>query len=79
MEETKIKNVLDHKGLMEALFTIRMDGHEHYFRLYVKIGTDLRKYGQKLAEDIEYGKERERIMLGQKGHHSCVFVSSMEG
>ena len=78
MEETSVKDVLTHKGLLEALFTIRMDGHEHFFRHYVKIGTDLRKYGQKLAEDIEYGKERERIMFGIKGHHSCVFVSAKE-
>ena len=77
MEETKITNVLEHKGLMEVVLTLRLDGREIYHRLYLKKDTNLDKYGREYAEDIEYGKERERIMLGQKGHHSCVFVRAM--
>ena len=35
---------------------------------------EVRKFGNKYAEDIEYGLNRERIMFVLKGHVSYVFV-----
>ena len=78
MEETKIQYVLKHKGLFEAIIVLRINGHEQMFFLYIRKGTNLQKYARKFADYILYGKEKERIMFGEKGHCTVNLVKAKE-
>lgn len=78
MEETKIQYVLKHNGLFEALIVLRINGHEKMFFQYIRKGTNLQKYARKFADDVLYGKEKERIMFGEKGHCTVDLVKAKE-
>ena len=78
MEETEIQYVLKHKGLFEARIVLRINGHEKMFFIYLRKGTDLKKYSRKFADDVLYGKEKERIMFGEKGHCTVNLVKAEE-
>lgn len=74
MEETPEEEVLRHHGFKNVALLFRKNGVEQIRTVVMKIGEDVRKFGNKYADDIEYGLNRERIMFGLKGHVSYVFV-----
>ena len=74
MEETPEEEVLRHHGFKNVALLFRKNGVEQIHTVVMKISEDARKFGNKYAEDIEYGLNRERIMFGLKGHVSYVFV-----
>ena len=78
MEETKIQYVLKHKGLFDALIVLRINGHEKTFFIYLRKGTYQKKYSRKFADDVLYGKEKEHIMFGEKGHCTVNLVKAKE-
>jgi hypothetical protein len=74
MEETPKEAVMFHHGYKEVALKFRKNGVEIIRYVVMKINEDVRKFGKKYAEDIEYGLNKERIMFGMKGHISYIFV-----
>ena len=66
MEEISVKDVLTHKGLLEALFTIRMDGHEAIVALKIlikKLRNQIKAKKEKFdyCHSKEFQEERSRL------------------
>lgn len=74
MEETPREAVLAHHGFKDVALKFRKDGTEIISYVVMRINEDVRKFGRKYAEDIEYGLNKQRIMFGLKGHISYEFV-----
>lgn len=63
-----------HHGFKEVALKFRKNGVEIIRYVVMRINEDVRKFGKKYAEDVEYGLNKERIMFGLKGHISYIFV-----
>lgn len=74
MEETPKEAVMLHHGFKEVALKFRKNGVEIIRYVVMRINEDIRKFGKKYAEDVEYGLNKERIMFGLKGHISYIFV-----
>lgn len=74
MEETPKEAVMYHHGFKEVALKFRKNGVEIIRYVVMRINEDVRKFGKKYAEDVEYGLNKERIMFGLKGHISYIFV-----
>ena len=75
MEKTTEEMVLNHKGYKTVVFEMKKDEEPFYMNWTMKIGEDPRKVGRMLAEDLEYGYNKMRIMFGLKGKITCEFIN----
>ena len=74
MEKTTDEMVLAHHGYKTVVFEMKKNKALFHMNWTMKINEDPRKVGRELAEDLEYGYNRQRVMFGMKGKITCDFV-----
>lgn len=75
MEEITEEIVLAHYGYKRVVFEMRKNNEKFYMNWTMKLNDDPRKVGLQLAEDLEYGYNKARIMFGLKGKIICQFIA----
>ena len=75
MEKTSEEIVLAHHGYKRVVFEMRKNNEKFHMNWTIKLNADPRKVGAQLAQDLERGYNKARIMFGQKGKITCTFVA----